>query len=133
MEAGDLFEGEALAKAAPPVAQPPPTPVPETRPLDEPAETRIVRPAEPQPAVPAPGILPTPQPAPPAQPPGLDVSVAEPAGPTETGTPFYKTWWFWTGVGAAVVAGTVVAIVAASSGKQGNTAATALGTQAVFQ
>jgi len=30
-------------------------------------------------------------------------------------SPFYKKWWFWTGVGAAVVGGTVIAIAASSS------------------
>jgi tetratricopeptide (TPR) repeat protein len=133
MESGDLFENEAPTKAATPSAPPPPAPVPETRPLDEPAETPIVRPAEPEPPVPAPATLPPPLFPQPAQPPGLDVSVAEPAAPAETGTRFYKTWWFWTGVGAVVAAGTVVAIVAASGGDHGNTADTALGTQPVFQ
>jgi tetratricopeptide (TPR) repeat protein len=30
-------------------------------------------------------------------------------------TPFYKRWWFWTGVGAAVVAGTVTAFAVSRS------------------
>ena len=143
MESGDLFEGETPNKTAPPSAQPPPAPVPETRPLDSPAETPIVRPLEPDSPVPAPAILPvpqSPQPAPlpptasqPVQPPGLDVAAVEPAAAGEPGSHFYKTWWFWTSVGAVVVAGTVVGILAASGGQHGNTANTALGTQPVFQ
>jgi hypothetical protein len=143
MESGDVFESEGPSKTSAPSTQPPPTPVLETRPLDSKVEAQTVRPAEPEPPVPVPATLPAPPfpppapllPAPPlpTQPPGLEVTVAEPPAPTETGAPFYKTWWFWTGVGAAVVAGTVVGILAASGGKHGNTADTALGTQAVFQ
>jgi hypothetical protein len=68
-----------------------------------------------------------------AKSPGLDLSAAERTDQVKTGTPFYGTWWFWTGVGAAVVAGTVTAIIVAQSGGNGNKATTALGTQAVFQ
>ena len=42
---------------------------------------------------------------------GVDLSAALPA-PVES-PPIYKTWWFWTGVGAVVVAGTVTAILLA--------------------
>ena len=69
----------------------------------------------------------------PFKPTGLDLSAVEPARPVGSGTPPYKAWWFWTGVGAAVVAGTVAAIVIATSGNDGNKASTALGTQSVFQ
>jgi tetratricopeptide (TPR) repeat protein len=34
-----------------------------------------------------------------------------PPGPANSHQPIYATWWFWTGVGAAVVATTVTAIV----------------------
>jgi tetratricopeptide (TPR) repeat protein len=68
-----------------------------------------------------------------AKPAGLDLTVAEPAGQVSSGTPFYSTWWFWTGVGAAVVAGTVAAILLSKSGSDGNSPQTALGTQPVFQ
>jgi hypothetical protein len=34
-----------------------------------------------------------------------------PSVPKRSASPFYAKWWFWTGVGAAVVAGTVTAIV----------------------
>jgi tetratricopeptide (TPR) repeat protein len=64
---------------------------------------------------------------------GLDLTTVAPAGQVSAGTPFYGRWWFWTGVGAAVVAGTVAAIVIAKSGNDGNKASTVLGTQSVFQ
>ena len=64
---------------------------------------------------------------------GLDLNVVEPAVQVRPSTPFYRTWWFWTGVGAAVVAGTVATIVLSQSGNAGKTAQTALGTQPVFQ
>jgi hypothetical protein len=40
-------------------------------------------------------------------------------------SPVYKTWWFWTGVGAVVVAGTVTAIVLA--GRSGGGVCTGAG------
>ena len=48
------------------------------------------------------------------RPAGLDLS-ANPGtnNPTEAGKPIYKTWWFWTGAAAVVVAGTVTAILIA--------------------
>lgn len=77
-----------------------------------------------------PAILPTPQPdqpeptsvalataAPPlsevaAKPAGVDLTVGQvTSDPGNASRPFYKTWWFWTG--AAVVAGTVTAILIA--------------------
>ena len=143
MESGDLFEGETPTKTAPSSAQPLPVRVPETRSLDLPTETPTVRPLEADSPVPAPAIVPVPQlpqpapllstPSPPVQPPGLDVAAVEPAAAGETGSRFYKTWWFWTSVGAVVVAGTVVGVLAASGGNHGNAANTALGTQPVFQ
>jgi len=33
----------------------------------------------------------------------------------EEEAPVYKKWWFWTGIGAAVVGGTVIAVAATSS------------------
>jgi hypothetical protein len=67
------------------------------------------------------------------KPPGLDLSAkSESSSPTETGSPFYKTWWFWTGVGVVVAAGVVTA-VALSSGKGGsNVPTSALGNQGAF-
>jgi hypothetical protein len=53
-------------------------------------------------------------------PPGLDLtSSATSTGPT-AGQPIYTRWWFWTGVGAVVAAGTVTAIVLATRGSKNN-------------
>jgi tetratricopeptide (TPR) repeat protein len=139
MEAGDLFETDVPRITAPPgvsipaplvreeptqelVAEPPPAGVspagyPSTSAHDTPPETEF------------PAPLPTVM----AQPARTDLTSAEPVRQESGGSRFYKTWWFWTGVCGAVVAGTVVGIVAASGGNHGNTANTALGTQAAFQ
>jgi hypothetical protein len=62
-------------------------------------------------ATPAPAPVPAAAPAPPPPPaPGLDVA-ATPA-PSES-PPLYKSWWFWTGVGAVVVVGVVGALLVA--------------------
>jgi tetratricopeptide (TPR) repeat protein len=118
LESGDLFESKA-----------PPTPAAQpTRPLPPPTV-----PAYREPAVPPP-VAPTYPAA--TQPAGVDLSTAAPAAPAgqdTAATPFYSTWWFWTGVGAVVVAGTVTAIVLANGGSTTNTANTALGTRGVFQ
>jgi tetratricopeptide (TPR) repeat protein len=57
---------------------------------------------------PVPRLAPVPVPPPPIVP----TATAEPVTATETSRPFFKSWWFWTGVGAAVVAGVVVGVVA---------------------
>jgi hypothetical protein len=36
--------------------------------------------------------------------------------PASAGTPFYKSWWFWTIVGVAVAGGTTAAVLGATSG-----------------
>jgi len=86
---------------------------------DEFATARPMHSSESQPAV--------------VKPAGLDLTVLDSAGKAGAGAPFYGTWWFWTGMGAAVVAGTVTAIVVSRSGSDGNTAKTALGTRSVLQ
>jgi hypothetical protein len=49
--------------------------------------------------------------------PGLDLAAGAGAPERlESSSPFYKTWWFWGGVGAVVVAGTVTAVALASRG-----------------
>jgi hypothetical protein len=72
-----------------------------------PTEATVVPPPAPPPSLP-----PTPDPAaqaPVTPPAGLNVS--ETAAPAQTEeSPFYKKWWFWSAVGAVVVAGTVTAI-----------------------
>lgn len=48
----------------------------------------------------------------PADSPTLDVQSSPGASdPAPASRPIYKRWWFWTGVGAAVVAGTTTAIL----------------------
>lgn len=47
---------------------------------------------------------------------GLNVSES-PAPAQEEGSPFYKKWWFWSAVGAVVVAGTVTALLLAGGSK----------------
>jgi hypothetical protein len=90
---GYIQEMEALrdeqARAA---AAPPPAPVAPVTPA--------VQPAAPLPAAP-----------PPAE------TLTATAPPPAESHPFYTRWWFWTGVGAVVVTGVVVGIVASSGGR----------------
>jgi tetratricopeptide (TPR) repeat protein len=52
--------------------------------------------------------------------------------PAELATiPIYKTWWFWTGVGAVAV-GAVVTAVLLSSGNESKIPSTSLGSQGAF-
>ena len=68
-----------------------------------------------------------------AVPAGVDLSASAPGQPDLIAQPFYKTWWFWTGVGAAVVAGTVTAILLSRNGDDSvNVAGTTLGTRTVL-
>ena len=70
------------------------------------------RPSSAQPE-PAPVELPSPTPAaPPVMPeriPGLEAHESLP--PSPAATPFYKRWWFWTGVGVAVLGGVTTALL----------------------
>ena len=83
------------------------------------------------PPIPAPAVqaapAPTPVPAPapvavaptPATPPAATSATSltfVPEAPAEntTARPLYKTWWLWTGIGVAVAAGTVTAILLAN-------------------
>ena len=136
-DTGDVFDGEAPQKTTTQLVPPAP-----------PGATRVAEPAlGAEVATPAPVAAPAawvdlpPQVPPPlataepsfGNPAALDLTAAQSPAPAANSAPVYKTWWFWTGVGAAVVAGTVAAIVIASGGNGGPTATTALGTQAVFQ
>jgi hypothetical protein len=140
-EAGQAIAGEGASPSAPPAPlQPPPPPESARAPAGAAALTPFVasEPFAPRPEASPVAAASQPAPPPPAslaqsRPPGLDLTAAAPVQPGATERRFYQTWWFWTGVGAAVVAGTVLGIVAASGGGQGNTAVTSLGTQAVFQ
>jgi hypothetical protein len=107
-------------------AQPPPTPA-KPDPYPEPVPPpRQVQPLTTKPSLPAqqPSVAPSVQPA------GVDLTAAKPAPEEHVSSPIYTTWWFWTGVGAAVVAGTVAAI-ALSSGSGTNPGST-LGARTVF-
>ena len=55
------------------------------------------------------------------------------SGLEETGSPIYKKWWFWTGVGAVVAAGVVTAVALSSGKGSSNVPASALGNQGAFQ
>jgi hypothetical protein len=70
--------------------------------------------------------------APPVKPAGLDLTAAGPAKEDRGSPPVYTTWWFWTGVGAAVVAGTVSAIALSSSGDGTKNPSSTLGARTVF-
>ena len=62
--------------------------------------------------------------------PGADLHAAAPASESP---PAYKTWWFWTGVGAVVVAGAVITAVVLSTGSSKGIPNTTLGNQPIFQ
>lgn len=74
--------------------------------------------ATPPPPAVQPIVTPNPNPNPYPPPPPTNTTsatlVAQPQ-PVEAGSPIYKKWWFWTGIGV-VVAGGVIAAVALSSG-----------------
>jgi tetratricopeptide (TPR) repeat protein len=95
---GYIKEMEALrdSKAATPAPAPAPvTPLPTAQPAPTPAPAPTT--TEPAPAAP--------------------VVLTAPAPAAEASTPVYKKWWFWTLVGAAVVGGVVIGVVAASGSK----------------
>jgi hypothetical protein len=117
----------APARTPPPPA--PPAPFPGTQAASVPAPAPVA-PAPPLPLpAPTPAVAPEPAPAP-APPAGVDLTAA--ATPPEEPTPILKTWWFWTGVGAVVVAGTVTAVVLASRGGGTSVPDSALGARPVF-
>jgi tetratricopeptide (TPR) repeat protein len=91
------------------------------RKLEEKKEVAASAPAEPAPVAPAPPATepsrttPLPAMAVPIPPP-VDSSTNLTSAPaaheqTSSNQPVYKTWWFWTGIGAVVVAGTVTAFL----------------------
>jgi len=107
-------------KKSAPIAPPEAAPVKEAAPAAPalavppvPAETTAAGPSSaapaPVPAAPAtPIAIPVPPPAESTT--TLTTTPAAPA-PASAGEPIYKTWWFWTGVGAVVVAATVTTIL----------------------
>jgi tetratricopeptide (TPR) repeat protein len=107
-----------LAAKAPAAATPPPTVEPP--PSRPPAGT--VTPLTPAPAASAPPVaLPAPTPAAPnTSPPAAVVTTSPAAGGGEGEPAFYRRWWFWTGVGAVVVAAVVTGIAVATRGEVGD-------------
>jgi hypothetical protein len=69
-----------------------------------------------------------------AEPAGVDLTASTSSAPDNFQPVFYRTWWFWTGVGAVVVAGTVTAVVLSrGGGNSPNVSGTTLGTRTVLQ
>lgn len=152
--ADDPFDQSDAAKSArppaaevepPPIFQPPsppeaviptPLPVPEVKsiPVSKPvALPEVVRPRTTQPSESAPQARAQPLAATPGavQPPGLDLATSPRASEDHASTPVYGTWWFWTGIGAVVVAGTVTAIALSSGGGGTTIPSTTLGPRSV--
>ena len=138
----DPFDKSAAAQPQPPAAKekpsPPPTPVPlpaQVPPPPPPPPSLLPETAQPLTAKPS---LPAEQPAsqrwitPATQPAGLDLTAATPRKEADGSSAFYTTWWFWTGVGAVVAAGTVTAIVLSSSGSGTKNPSSTLGARTVF-
>lgn len=66
------------------------------------------------------------------QPAGVDVTT-QPASPEpQRSRPIYRTWCFWIGVGAVVVAGAVTAVVLSSGGGGTDIPGSSLGSRSVF-
>jgi tetratricopeptide (TPR) repeat protein len=96
-----------------PAVEPPPPPAVSAPPTSPTPLPPPVAPApSPEPAT-SPMPLPVALPAAAAASPNLLGQATPPEQPS-AGLPFYKTWWFWTGVGGVVVAGAVTAIILAT-------------------
>lgn len=115
-----------LATKTPPGSAPRPSPPPTAvePPPPRPAPAGTVTPL----VAPAPAASPSPPTAvPPVTPPG-DANRTPPAGVVATSSPdnrgdepaFYQRWWFWTGVGAVVVAAVVTGVAIATRGEVGD-------------
>jgi len=91
----------------------------------EPSATPSALPAYPSVASPPPVGPAAPPPQDPALPqagltdPSASAQGSSDAARQEMRQPFYKTWWFWTAVGGAVVAGTVTAFLVSRGSKNG--------------
>jgi len=67
------------------------------------------------------------------EPAGVDLSASNTTQPDRSQPAFYQTWWFWSGVGAVVVAGTVTAVLLSRGSDSGlNVSGTTLGTRKVL-
>ncbi len=100
---------EELEKGAAEPAVPPPPPPPPVLPPPRPAE----------PSPPPPPVLVPPPPPPTALPPAVLTTEAQAPEPDESPRPFYKKWWFWTGVGVVIAGGVALGIASASRGEIG--------------
>jgi tetratricopeptide (TPR) repeat protein len=115
-----------LAMKAPAGTPAPGTPSPGTPPVVEPPASRPppgpVTPLTAPPATSAPPpVFPAPPPAATSAPPAAAVVTASPDAGGRGGEPaFYQRWWFWTGVGAVVVAAVVTGIAVATRGEVGD-------------
>jgi tetratricopeptide (TPR) repeat protein len=136
----DPFDHSGDTPSQPPIARsqsnppPEPLPLPQSKLESSPPPETVSPATKPslsgdQPASQQP--LATPQHA--MQPAGLDLAAAAPAKEDAASSPMYEKWWFWTGVGAVVVAGTVTAIALTSSGGGTANPSSTLGARSVFQ
>ena len=66
------------------------------------------------------------------QPAGMDLTASAPPGESHTSPPIYGTWWFWTGVSAVIVAGTITAIALSAGGGGTKIPGSTLGSRPVF-
>lgn len=64
---------------------------------------------------------------------GLDFSNSGSVPDKPTTTPYYRAWWFWTGVGVVVAAGVVTAVAWPRGNSQLSVSGTTLGTRTVLQ
>jgi hypothetical protein len=102
-EAAPIASPEAVP-AKEPAPAPPTTPAP--APVATPVEAPAAGPSSAAPLLAAPIAVPIP--------PLVETnltSVPMPAEQTSIDQPIYKKWWFWTGVGVVVIAGTVTALL----------------------
>jgi tetratricopeptide (TPR) repeat protein len=104
----------------------------ESRIADIQAEERAKTAPAPSPVAPvAPAPLPiaaTPE-SPPA---GTDLSTGVQPAPTTEAKPFYTRWWFWTGIGAVLVAGAATTVILMSSKGGTDIPSTKMGNRQVF-
>ena len=106
--------GASVVAPAPPPYAPAPAPAPASAPIQ-------------------PNAAPLPNVNPPVAPPaGVDLTAPTPARNDSAKKPIYGTWWFWTGMAAAVAAGTVTAVILSSTGGGTNIPHTTLGSQPVL-